>query len=291
MYYLALVFFTVLDGLSKRYFAPYGLQWWYPLLTLGFLNGWHPETINSVVPGGWSIVVEMTFYLLVPFLFVRLKDMKSTILFIVIALAVGWLLNQQANRIFSPIYPDKLHYMVDSFTFFWFFSQLPIFGIGILVFHLFEKYKNIRDRQLGFVLLAAAVFLEWAFLSTSTYKELIPHHFMMAVGFGFLVFGLYFSNTRILVNPVTVWIGKLSFSIYLVHFAVLRLVDVVFPGGFPVKGNLGMFLGYLLIAEVSILISVLTYRYVEKPGISLGKSLIEKLEAAHGFSAEPTREG
>src|SRR5512133_787814 len=49
MYYLALAFFFLLDGLSARYWAPHGIPWWYPVMTIFFLNGYHPVMINSVV--------------------------------------------------------------------------------------------------------------------------------------------------------------------------------------------------------------------------------------------------
>jgi peptidoglycan/LPS O-acetylase OafA/YrhL len=291
MYYVALIFFVVVDGFGKRYFAPFGVPWYYPLLTATFLNGWHPETINSIIPGGWSISVEMTFYLFVPFLFVFLKDIKRTLLFIMAALLVGWLLNALMTAVYTPKYPQDDQYLVSSFTFFWFFSQLPVFGIGILTYHLFERWKGIQDRGLGIVLLIATVFVEWAFLDTSTYGELIPHHVMMALGFVFGVFGLYFSNLRLLINPVTVWIGKLSFSMYLVHFAILRLLqEVIFPKGFPIGGDLGMWAGYILIAELTVVISVVTYHYIEKPGMDLGKALINRLETAHAYAHAPSKE-
>ncbi len=291
MYYLALVFFMLLDGFSKRYFAPFGMQWYFPLLAATFTNGWHPETINSVVPGGWSITVEMTFYLLLPLLFVHIDSIKGTIFFIVFTLIIGWLLNTLMTAIFTPHYSADLKYLVDSFTFFWFFDQLPVFGIGILVYHLFERYKNVVDRELGLILLFTAVFLEWAFLDTHTFSELLPHHFLMAVGFVFLVFGLYFSRLKLLVNPATVLIGKLSFSMYLVHFAVLRALGAIFPNGFPLKGTLAMIAGYVLIAELTILISLGTYRYIEKPGMDLGRILIDRLEGSHALASSPSNQG
>jgi peptidoglycan/LPS O-acetylase OafA/YrhL len=291
MYYLALLFFVVVDGFSKRYFAPFGVPWYYPLLTATFLNGWRPETINSIIPGGWSISVEMTFYLFVPFLFVFLKDLKRTILFILAALVVGWLLNLLMTAVYTPRYPQADQYLVSSFTFFWFFSQLPVFGIGILVYHLFQRWKGIHDRGLGIVLLITAVFLEWAFLDTNTYGEIIPHHVMMAVGFIFVVFGLYFSNLRLLINPLTVWIGKLSFSMYLVHFALLRLLqEVIFPKGFPIGGDVGLAAGYILLSVLTVVLSVVTYHFVEKPGMDLGKALIDRLETAHASAHAPSKE-
>lgn len=283
MYYLALVVFLLIDGLSKRYWAPNGLQWWDPVMTVFFLNGWHPELINSMVPGGWSIVVEMTFYLLVPFLFVRLKNVKSTLLFIGVTLLLGWGLNAWMTQVYTPVYPKDQQYLVSSFTFFWFFSQLPVFGIGILVYHLFQRYKTVTDRGLGFVLLLIFVFLAFAFLDTSTYQDLIPHHFLMAVAFAFLVFGMYFTNLRLLVNRATVWIGKISFSLYLVHFGMLRWLQAVFPHGFPLAGDFGMLAGYILLTVLAIIVSAVTYNLVERPGMDLGKYIIERLETAREY--------
>ena len=68
-FYLAIIIYSTFSGLESRYWAPDGIQWWYLPLTAAFLHGWHPETFSSVVPGGWSIAVEMTFYLLLPFYF------------------------------------------------------------------------------------------------------------------------------------------------------------------------------------------------------------------------------
>ena len=36
------------------------------ILTALFSHGWSPDAINAVVPGGWTIAVEMTFYVLFP---------------------------------------------------------------------------------------------------------------------------------------------------------------------------------------------------------------------------------
>ena len=68
-FYTAIIVYSLYYGLAPRYWAPNGIDWWYIPLTAMFLHGWHPETITSVVPGGWSIAFEMTFYLFVPYLF------------------------------------------------------------------------------------------------------------------------------------------------------------------------------------------------------------------------------
>ena len=43
------------------------------ILTATFLHGFLPDSINSIVPGGWSIAVEMTFYLIFPLLITQIN--------------------------------------------------------------------------------------------------------------------------------------------------------------------------------------------------------------------------
>jgi len=58
MFWLAIPFFLLLTGK--------GAPAWEVATTALFVHGFHPQTINSVVPGGWSIAVEMTFYAVFP---------------------------------------------------------------------------------------------------------------------------------------------------------------------------------------------------------------------------------
>lgn len=43
------------------------------VLTTAFLHGFRPDSINAIVPGGWSIAVEMTFYLIFPLLITQIN--------------------------------------------------------------------------------------------------------------------------------------------------------------------------------------------------------------------------
>src|ERR1035437_7696995 len=79
LFYAAIVLSLWFDGLTPRDAAPDGLHWWYVPLTFLFANGWFPEAQNSVVPGGWSIAAETTFYLCLPFLFRRIRDLRGAL--------------------------------------------------------------------------------------------------------------------------------------------------------------------------------------------------------------------
>ena len=277
-FYVALIVYTLHEGLAPRYWAPGGIEWWHITLTALFLHGWNPETINSVVPGGWSIAVEMMFYLLAPYLFLKLKNIRQTLSALLWALVFvkvsAWLF----NNLLIVYYPKDWEYLILNFSYLWPLSQLPIFLLGILLFQVIKKYESI-DRQTALLFLVWAFFLLFAFLSVGTYRNLLPDYFLYSIAFVFFILGLYYYPQKLLVNPVIVFIGKLSFSVYLVHFIVLHQLGKRLPGGFSLNSNLNLLLAYVLTLAISVGISYLTYRFIEVPGINLGKKIIGKLNA------------
>lgn len=68
LFWFGIVFYGLLDGCRPRYAAPEGLGVSHFISTALFFHGWSLTTINSLVPGGWSIAVGMTFYLCLPYL-------------------------------------------------------------------------------------------------------------------------------------------------------------------------------------------------------------------------------
>ena len=71
LYYLAIIYYLWQDGTGPRYWLGNA-----PKITnsniisnVFFLHGLNPYWITSLVPGGWSVTVEVMFYLCVPILF------------------------------------------------------------------------------------------------------------------------------------------------------------------------------------------------------------------------------
>ncbi|MGY2293672.1 acyltransferase family protein [Pseudomonas sp. SDO528_S397] len=115
LFYLAIILFLWLNGTKASYFSPNGISWWFVPMTALFLHGFHPETINSVVPGGWSVAVEMTFYLVFPLL----MCIKRFFYFLILLLACLALqpFNAPVSSYFFT-YGETQKYLIDSFTFF-----------------------------------------------------------------------------------------------------------------------------------------------------------------------------
>ncbi|WP_167631284.1 acyltransferase family protein [Mariprofundus ferrooxydans] len=276
LFLLAVIVYSIEDGLGARYWAPDGVQWWYIALTAIFMHGWHPETINSIVPGGWSIAVEMTFYLFVPYLFLKLTSIRATLMALLLSLVLAKLASTIALGIISSHYPEAQAYIVNFFISSWFFSQLPIFILGILLFHIIKCFPE-EDKTMSFILLFSALYLFASFLNTGVFGNLMPNSFLFGIGFLLFALALHFYHQPILVNWLVIWIGRLSFSIYIIHFFTLRLMHNVFPNDFWLNGNSGFVVAYVLVLALSASASYVTYRFIEVPGISFGKRIIEKI--------------
>ena len=286
LYYLAIVVYTLAMGTGPNYWAPNGITWWHYVLTLLFLNGWHPEAINAIVPLGWSIAIEMTFYPIIPLLYQRIKTVSGALGLILASL----ILQSVLVAVYKPVLLQYVTgYVVQPYFYLWFFAQLPVFGLGVLVYQILRDRQPERNKNLGGIFVLLSVFLYVAFLNTVTYLDLLPTHFFYGIAFVALTLGLYFYPMKLLVNPLTQWIGKISYSLYLVHFLFLPYIKNWLPLGANFGKTAQFAIYFLAILILSSGISYITYRLIEVPGMNLGKKLIRKLENSALHTSEKNR--
>ena len=170
-----------------------------------------------------------------------------------LCVANTWLMPQ----VWAPRYPDNQEYLVDAFTFFNFFSQLPVFAIGV------STYFAIRDRSfrgvvasvvLGVCTSLASIWLRGA---EFTIPNIVKNHVVFSAGLSAIVVFLSMYPSAVVVNSVTLFLGKLSYGLYLIHFATIHCIAFFF-----------------LTACVSALLAAVANRVVEEPGIALGKRIV-----------------
>jgi peptidoglycan/LPS O-acetylase OafA/YrhL len=97
---------------------------------------------------------------------------------------------------------------------------------------------------------------------------------------GYAGFFLCMRYRQYLANPVLGWLGKISYSVYLLHMPVLSLlVPLHLPNGvyFPL-----LFAGTLALSHV-------TFHWVEAPGITLGRALEKRWLPRRNTAAPPDR--
>jgi len=101
-----------------------------------------------------------------------------------------------------------------------------------------------------------------------------------------------------LVNPFIRYLGKISYSCYLVQFAAvgitLKLLGIHLATGAAsfdtgnASSNLWLFIKVIFMAlAITIMVSTVTYHLVENPGIALGRRIIRCLNGPAAICQTP----
>ncbi|MDB5097412.1 MAG: acyltransferase 3 [Cyanobacteria bacterium RYN_339] len=275
MFYGAIVLYALLDGVAPRAYAPAGVGPWDFLATALFLHGWLPTTINSIVPGGWSIAAEWTFYLLFPLLAQTLTTVRRCLAALAVALPLGAGLTYAVWHASGFGLPDRGAYLVKGYLLWWFPTQLPVFLLGFLAYHLLV---GRHGRALAWAGGLAALGLAFVPLRSAAY---LPY----ALASVLLVVGLMRAPSRWVANPALVHLGKVSYSAYFLHFLVIRYTGPLAAALTP-WDSAGFVAYYGAAVVLTTLAATLTYHWIELPGIALGR----RLAASWPYSARSSSE-
>jgi peptidoglycan/LPS O-acetylase OafA/YrhL len=270
MYYVGILFSVLLFAL--------GISYQYKEITVGsvlsnttFTHGMSPYWINGVVPGGWSIAVEVLFYMMAPFLFKKLRTLSAAIFFLIGTLFVSALYNK-----FMLLYPliDNIS-LWNEFVYFSFPYQLPVFAAGIVLYFLIYEEQTITAEAT----LASGIYILMGLL-LSTFK--LPVIIWFTIAFCFVMYSLSCTPWRLIINGFTLFTGKISYSMYITHFAVLYFLRDSKIMNFLIDGTaLFDFVHFLAMLFVTILctlgVSSITYKWIEYPFQKLGQNIIRKL--------------
>ena len=285
LFYTGILFYILLDGFKPRYWAPDGIGWVHIVATATFMHGWHPTTFTSVVPGGWSIAVEMTFYLFVPFLYQMIKSTRLALSAIAATFIASLLIKHYTAWYLTTRFAFQTH-LIETLTRLWFPSQLPVFMLGILLF-FFVRGKDMAAHRTkapnSRAWLTMLIFLLLFGVLPFVNFRLVPDYMLYGLAFTGLIYSLALKPTRLIVNRVICYIGKISYSCYIFHFFVIRLVaELLREGYFPFFGGLSatlqLIVYYLLTTGITIVFAFLSYRYIEETGIRMGRRIIGRLE-------------
>lgn len=279
MFYFAFLFYMSFDLSTyfvgvKDFVNNYSFDMIFSTLT--FTSLIHPDWLYSLVPGGWSISAEMIFYLFVPILFLYVKSIKRSIVLVVLTLGLGWLL----NVILVEYNLISEQHISENYLFYWFPSQLPVFALGIMFFNVWNKDMQISRSTSNILIFISLILIFILGVTGNYYNPYFPKHFLFGLAFILLAFGLGNVDKHILLNKPILFIGKISFSMYLVHFFVLDVVeelflDVMLNYMSSVSAMLNLFIVTL---GISTPLSYLTFKFIETPGIKLGRKISKNIQ-------------
>ncbi|HZR87490.1 MAG TPA: acyltransferase [Bradyrhizobium sp.] len=269
MFYLALGFFLWLRGLSPNGSAPYGLGLHQILMTVTFTHGFLPDAIDSIVPGSWSIADEMVFYAIFPLVIAAVSSARFARVAIACAilLAICCAIEILAVRAVHGIADPVRHDLAANFVFLWFVNQAPCFLFGCLVFKWSEEGGDLRRGPAAALVIGSlcAMALIAIVRNQTGWTILLP--MLYGALFAALALGLTCWQPAALVNPVIGWIGKVSYSGYLIHLALIAAVPL------PRESFSGAF---VVLLAATLALSAITYRCIEQPFNNAGRRLAQR---------------
>ncbi|MGC1394573.1 MAG: acyltransferase [Coleofasciculaceae cyanobacterium] len=289
LFYCAIVFYMLTTGMGPNYWIEDGKSITIPnLIThLTFTNGWNPYWINSLVPVGWSIAIEMPFYLIVPYLFKKIKTINQAIWLTLIVLLLSKLVNYILSQ--NPLISDRQIW--DLFLVYWLPSQLPFFALGIVLYFLLvdtikqpSAQVSLKSQLKKTITPLFLISLSLAVFSYISKTQLGMLGFLY--GIALLSLAVFLSQHSVfwLVNKFWCYLGKISYSAYLTHLIVLYIIKnflqkalLLLNLNLPPTINLLLLLGFLLVGTIAI--SEITYKFIELPGLQLGRIIIAKIES------------
>ena len=239
------------------------------LASLTLTNAYIPQAdyFFSFNSPSWSLCCEQLFYLCFPFLIPLTKNGKQ-LLFVFGVVAVLVIVGMY----FTPENDIKGYWYVNPI------ARFPDFIVGMLLFRFYEQLKNKPITSLqGSVMEIASVIL---FLAFYFYAAHIPKVYRYSCFYWIPIAAMLISFSlqkgfvsRILSNRFLVIGGEISYSFYLIHlFVLLSYAEWQKETGF----SIAWYVSVPVLFCVIILLSLLSYRYFEKPMNKRIKSLLNK---------------
>jgi peptidoglycan/LPS O-acetylase OafA/YrhL len=222
------------------------------------------------------------FYLIFPLLALSVTTVRRAVLLVVLAYAV-----MLGAAVYGQhLYPEISSAAREHFLFFWPPNQLIVFALGFLLYRAIKSAavqewvgSSRLNASSATAIFGAAVLLAQFHPGSNLLLDLLlPKHLLLSLLFAGWALFMILKPTALAAPSIVVNIGKMSFSIYLIHFAALGVVNILLAKLWPfaTTGVASIpYAGILLAvaAMASYQVARITYRFIEKPFIRYGKSL------------------
>ena len=239
---------------------------WHVLMLHGLVpDPWlHRSTALAFLGPAWSISLEWQFYLMAPLAYRAAVSQRPLYRIGISAFCVYLFL----GRVFLPtdIYSGYITH--GAFLPF----RVEYFFVGAVSYFIFKNMRHFRTDAIFPVCACAALFL-WH----SGGDKFIP------ICFWIMFMGMLCENpasysARILWplfnHPIAQFLGRISYSIYLCHVLIMTAAQSVllkYAPGWSQSSHFWTLLGATTAG--AILASAMLYRYVEAPGMRIGRDL------------------
>jgi peptidoglycan/LPS O-acetylase OafA/YrhL len=246
-------------------------------LNVFFMFGFFQDPTIGVVWAGWTIGVEMIFYVLFPVLLMLIKTKNEALIFMLLAVLISYVSGVELHSQYLNAVPRTKM----DWSYYTFLPNLYFFAVGIYAYR-FEQTLVKSSKTLHVVIPLAATITIGVMLFTEVGKPLRNAGeldlFIWAFGFGALCVWQRAKPSFWSANKYLEYLGERSFSIYLLHPLIIYFsksyIVSLYSKLEPSVGAYAFFVcAFVVMVEVLIMAEI-TYRAIEVPGIKLGRKVI-----------------
>ena len=222
-------------------------------LCFGFLPNYGEITVIGV---GWFLGIIFMFYMLFPFFVFLIDNIRRAIVsfilsFIMAHISIAYFESEKFGMV--PI--DRHNILVVA----------PFFLIGGICYLYREGLSNFVSRNKSFAFIAVSI-ITVIFFCFPLYKEgkaqlLTCELILFSM---WLIWALGNDNNKLLVNPITKYLGNISMEIYLCHMMIYRAVEMCHIDKYVKNGDLLYLLTSIIVLGGAILFShIIKYRVMK----------------------------
>ena len=261
--YWLVISFAMLLWLSGLFSLPYWMDefgaqpdLYNYLMHLSMLSYLDYRIANSILGVEWSIPIEVFWYVCLPFVLGFGKTLPKTVLAILTLLILTAVMSYVSKEAFGTSKPIGWSPVAHGHLFF----------AGALSYYYRARFMSHASPRMMFVIAGAVALFALALtLDFSGRSELLA--LCTAALIVCVTPGRAGWVTRFLTVRPMLFIGSISYSIYLIHILVVHILGDL---GFLPASGLG---GFLLVYIITIALSSLTYVLVEKPTNQAGRRM------------------
>ena len=227
---------------------------------------------SEVHPLGWTIFVEITFYILLPLLFITITNLRRSVIFLIAMTILARLWIKYAELLGVP----ETQGFIKLFP----LAQWYCFAGGITLYFIHQTYGS--DWIVGRAARILEISIVSCFLIFFT-----KGHFWATFTLGLLFLACMSPKTifgKIVRIKFLQQFGICCYSIYLLHPVVLQysepLKKIIF-NSLNIEQlcvDLKFCIWFPLVSVMCLILGLLIFYLVEKPSVNLGKKVIRLLE-------------